>query len=39
MEKRIYDAPEMEIIELEQDDVITASNTNPGDNDTEWPFG
>lgn len=33
MNKKTYEAPEMEIIELEQEDVITTS----GDNEGEFP--
>ena len=31
MNKKTYEAPEMEIIELEQEDVITASGDNEGE--------
>ena len=30
MDKKAYETPEMEIIELEQEDVITASGDNEG---------
>lgn len=37
MNKKTYEAPEMEIIELEQEDMIVTSG-GPGDNDGQFPL-
>lgn len=37
MKKRVYSDPSMEIVILNGEDIICASNANPGDNDVEAP--
>lgn len=34
--KKQYETPEMELIQIENDDVITASGTGTGGNETGW---
>lgn len=38
MKKRVYSDPSMEIVILNGEDIICASNANPGDNDVVAPL-